>query len=62
MDMNEYTLEFLMRCRVAERRAQAERANLIRAARPVSRRLPVVLGDALSRTASMLLAVRGLVW
>ena len=34
MDMNEYTLEFLMRCRVAERRAQAERANLIRVPGP----------------------------
>jgi hypothetical protein len=58
MDMNEYALEILARDRLAELRAGAELANRIRAARPVSRPLRVVLGEALIRMGYRLQGVR----
>jgi len=58
MDMNEYALEILARDRLAELRAAAELANRVRAARPVSRPLRVVLGQALIRLGHRLQGVR----
>src|SRR5206468_1037734 len=58
MDMNEYALEILARDRLAELRAAAELANRVRAARPVSRPLRVVLGQALIRMGHRLQGVR----
>lgn len=62
MDMNEYALAVLARCRLAEMRAQAARLNQIRAASPMSRRLQVALGHALIRLGNLLLGVRGILW
>lgn len=58
MDMNEYALEVVAHCRLAERRAEAERWNRAEAARSASRRLRVALGHALIRMGSRLRGVR----
>jgi predicted Zn-dependent protease len=58
MDMNEYALEILAQNRLAELRAAAELASRVRAARPVSRPLRVVLGQALIRMGHRLQGVR----
>jgi hypothetical protein len=57
-DVNEYALEILARDRLAELRAAAGLANRVRAARPVSRPLRVVLGQALIRMGHRLQGAR----
>jgi hypothetical protein len=49
MQVNDYMLEVLMRDRLAEMRAQAERSNQVRAAKLPSRPFRAVLADALIR-------------
>ncbi len=49
MDMNEYTLQVVVRDRLAELRADGERTKRIRVARAASRPLRVAVGDALVR-------------
>jgi hypothetical protein len=58
MDMNEYALEVLVRDRLAELRAEGERSNRLRAARPASRPLRIALGHALIRMGYHLRGVR----
>ncbi|HEU4369533.1 MAG TPA: hypothetical protein VFV05_15030 [Methylomirabilota bacterium] len=59
MDMNEYTLDVVVRDRLAEMRADGERTRRIRIARPASRPLRVALGHALIRLGRRLQGVGG---
>lgn len=62
MDTNEYALEVIAQCRLAEMRATAERLNQIRAESHASPRRPVPMGDALIRMRDLLLSVRSMLW
>lgn len=55
MDFNEYFAEWLVRERLAEARALAARATLIRAVRPPRRRLRATVGLVLIRIGQGLL-------
>jgi len=58
MDMNEYALWVFAQDRLAEMRAEAERSNQVRAARPAARSVRVALSHALLWAGYRLLGVR----
>jgi hypothetical protein len=62
MDMNEYALEVLARDRLAELRANAQRANESRWGRRSSRPLRVAIGHALIRMGRRLQGTRRYSW
>jgi hypothetical protein len=62
MDMNEYALEVLARDRLAELRADRERARLSRAPGRASRPLRAALGHALIRLGRRLEGGRRYTW
>ena len=59
MDVNGYTLEVMVRDRLAELRARGEQSSLISAARRQSGRPPAALARALGRLAQFLRGVTG---
>ena len=62
MDMNEYAIEILARERLAELRANAERASEARLGRRASRPLRVAVGQALIRVGRRLQGTRRYSW
>jgi hypothetical protein len=59
MDVNYYTLEIMIRDRLAEMRALGEQSSQINAARPESGRPRAALARALGRVAQLLRGVGG---
>jgi hypothetical protein len=62
MDLNEYTLETLVRSRVAEMRQEAEKWQRVAPCHPASGRWRLALGGALRGAADFLASVRSLLW